>query len=398
VAHFDIASFLAAAVGLLGLLSVCLLVFGRLGVGSIVAFLVAGLIIGQIRSLPADSVLALREFAEIGVVLLLFLIGLEIKPPQLRELGRDAGTLGAPQIALSAVAIGLFIAWQTAASASAIVLGLGFALSSTIVVVQLLNDRNELHSPWGRKAFAILLAQDLAIVPFLLVVSLMAERGAGGLRGGLWMWAILRAAIIVIGIVVAGRFVIGRVLAFSAQQRNEPAFACVTFLAVLAAALAAEEAGLSMALGTFLLGATLSMSPLGHRIAATVEPVKSTLLALFFLSVGLSVDLAVVGRAWAPLLFNVSVILLLKLGIILGLALLLGVAMADALRLSFALVQCGEFGFVLFSAAQAGGLMTAEMSALASVLITISMLATPFLVRLGARLAEKLPAAPQRPH
>ena len=160
----------------------------------------------------------------------------------------------------------------------------------------------------------------------------------------------------------------------------------MSFLGVLAAALAAESVGLSMALGTFLLGATLSMSPFGRHIAATVEPVKSTLLALFFLSVGLSVDLRIVSLTWAPLLLNAVAILVMKSTVVLGLALVLGVTRADAIRLSLALAQCGEFGFVLFSAAQVGGLMTAERVGLASVLITISMLATPFLVRLGDRL------------
>jgi Kef-type K+ transport system membrane component KefB len=141
-----------------------------------------------------------------------------------------------------------------------------------------------------------------------------------------------------------------------------------------------------MALGTFLLGATLSMSPFGRHIAATVEPVKSTLLALFFLSVGLSLDLRIISLTWAPLLLNAAAILLMKSTVVLGLALTLGVTRADALRLSLALAQCGEFGFVLFGAAQAGGLMTAERAGLASVLITISMLATPLLVRLGDRL------------
>jgi glutathione-regulated potassium-efflux system ancillary protein KefC len=267
-----------------------------------------------------------------------------------------------------------------------LVLGLGFALSSTVVVVPLFRDRDELHSPWGSKAFAILLAQDLAIVPLLLVVSLMVEQDSAVADGVSWPWAVGGAVFAVVGIVVGGRYALPWILARAERQKNEPAFACLSFLGVLAAALAAESVGLSMALGTFLLGMTLSMSPLGHRIAATVEPVKSTLLALFFLSVGLSVDLRIVSLTWAPLLLNAAAILLMKSIVLLGLALVLGVTRADALRLSLALAQCGEFGFVLFGAAQVGGLMTAERVALASVIITISMLATPFLVRLGDRL------------
>ena len=382
--HFEVSSFLAAAIGLLGFVSLCLLVFGRLGIGSIVAFLVAGLLVGMIHDLPDESVLALREFAELGVILLLFLIGLEMKPSQLSRLGRDAISFGLPQIAVSAGVIGVY-AWLVLARwDTAVVLGLGFALSSTIVVVQILQDRDELHLSWGRKAFAILLAQDLAIVPFLLVVSLLTERGAGGGGSAVWVWASLRAVVVVAAIVVVGRFVLTRILALATRQQNEPAFVCVTFLAVLAAA--SERAGLSMALGTFLLGATLSMSEFGHRIAMTVEPVKTTLLALFFLSIGLSVDLQVVAQSWAPLLLHTAVILVIKFSIIFALAFCLRLPLAEGLRLSLALAQCGEFGFVLFSTAQSGGLMTAQLTALASMLITISMLATPFLVRFGDRL------------
>jgi glutathione-regulated potassium-efflux system ancillary protein KefC len=387
MSHFELADFLWAVIGILGLISLCLLAFGRLGLGSIVAFLVAGIAIGEIRETPLHTVTALREFAELGVILLLFLIGLETQPQQLRRLGRDALSFGVPQIVLSALAIGLYAWFGFAGWEAAVVLGLGFALSSTVVVVQLLTDRGELDLPWGRKAFAILLAQDLAIVPLLLIVSLLAEQGSGGTAGTSIWWASLRALAVVAGIVIAGRFGFPQVLAIAERQGNQPAFVCVTLLGVLAAALAAETAGLSMALGTFLLGVTLSVSPLGHRIVAAVEPVKSALLALFFLSVGLGVDLRIVSLNWAPLLMHTGGILLIKFAVLFGLATVLGLARADALRLSLALIQCGEFGFVLFGAAQVGGLLTAELSALASILIILSMAATPLLVRLGDRLA-----------
>ena len=147
--HFEVAAFLTAAIGLLGLISLCLLVFGRLGVGSIIAFLVAGVLIEQVRDIPASTVLALRGVAELGVVLLLFLIGLEIKIDQLRRLGRDVLAFGLPQIVLSALVIGLYAWWRFAGWEASLVLGLGFALSSTVVVVPLLTDRDELHSPWA---------------------------------------------------------------------------------------------------------------------------------------------------------------------------------------------------------------------------------------------------------
>jgi glutathione-regulated potassium-efflux system protein KefB len=369
--HFELTAFLTAAIGLLGLISFCLLVFGRLGVGSIIAFLVAGVLIELVRDPSASTVLAQRGVAELGVVLLLFLIGLEIRLEELRRLGRDVLTLGLPQIVISALVIGLYVWWRFAGWEASLVLGLGFALSSTVVVVPLLRERGELHSLWGNKAFAILLAQDLAIVPLLLVVSLMIEQDSADAPSVSWPWAVGSAAIAVVGIVVGGRYGPPGILAIAEQQKNEPAFVCVSLLGVLPAALAAESVELSMALGTFLLGATLSVSPFGRHIAATIEPVKSTLLALSFLSVGLSVDLRIVGLTWAPLLLNAAAILLMKFTVVLGLALALGATRADALRLALALAQCGEFGFVLFGAAQVGGLMTSERVGLASELITI---------------------------
>ena len=226
----EITSFLTTLVGLLGLLCICLLAFGRLGIGSVVAFLVAGIVVGQIHDLPPEKVHLLHEVAELGVVLLLFLIGLEITPPQLRGLGRDALILGVPQIAVSALVIGGYTWWRLTSWESAVVIALALSLSSTMIVVQVLKDRGELHSKWGRKTFAILLAQDLAIVPFLMIISLMAERGSESNADLPWAWALLRAGVIVIGIVFIGRFVLGRVLTIAMRQANEAAFVCAPSL------------------------------------------------------------------------------------------------------------------------------------------------------------------------
>jgi Kef-type K+ transport system membrane component KefB len=147
--HFEVTAFLVPTIGLLSLISICLLVFGRLGVSSIIAFLMAGVVIEQLRDIPASTVLALRGVAELGVVLLLFLIGLEIQLDQLRRLGRDVLTFGAPQIVLSALVIGLYVWWRFAGWQASLVLGLGLALSSTVVVVPVLRDRGELHSSWA---------------------------------------------------------------------------------------------------------------------------------------------------------------------------------------------------------------------------------------------------------
>lgn len=181
---------------------------------------------------------------------------------------------------------------------------------------------------------------------------------------------------VVDAIPLAGRFGLIRLLDLAERQSNQPAFVCLAFLGVLAA------------LGTFLLGATLSSSRLGHRIGAAVEPVKSVLLALFFLSVGMSLDFAVIGRGWVTLLVNTGVVLVLKAAVVFIIAMIAGARRNDAIRLSLALAQCGEFGFVLFVAAQEGNLLPPDLSAFANVLIAVSMVATPFLVRLGDRLTR----------
>jgi glutathione-regulated potassium-efflux system ancillary protein KefC len=387
VHHFDIVAFISAATGVFGFLSITLLIFGRLGIGSIVAFLVAGLVIGYFRDIPAATVLALREFSELGVILLLFLIGIEMKPPELRRLGRDVIAFGTPQIVLTAAVVGGYFWLRSANWTTSTVIGMGFALSSTTLVVQILKDRGEFESNWGRKAIAILIAQDLAIVPFLLAVSLLADQSDGAVADASWLRAGLAAAVVLAAIIAAGRLVMPRLLAVASGQRNTPAFACVTFLGVFGAALASETAGLSMALGAFLLGATLSTSLYRSEIESVIEPCKGVLLALFFLSVGLSIDLRVVGEVWASLLVSTAVVVGIKIGVVIAIALALRHTLPDALRLSFVLAQCGEFGFVLFAAAESRNLMSAELTALGSVLISISMLATTFLMRFADRLA-----------
>ena len=380
--HAELTGFLIAAVCLLSLLCVCLLVFGRLGAGPVVALVFAGLVIGQLHALASDTVRHLHQIADLGLVLLLFVIGLDMSPPRLRALGRDAATLGVPQIVASAAVIGGLVFWQSASWQSAIVLGLALSLSSTIVALRLLEDRGELHSSWGDKTFAILITQDLAAVPFLVAISTLA--GVSGDNGSAlpWYWLVFLAVIVISGIIVLGRFAVTRVLAVATRQANEPAFICATFLAVLVAALASGQAGLSMALGAFLLGITLSVSPFGPRLSTIVEPVKSTLLALFFVNIGASLDLEVLAASWLPVVLNTVAILVIKFAVMFALALLSGILVRDAVRMALVLSQCGEFGFVLFAASQAGGLLTPELSALASVLIAISMLATPFLMRL----------------
>jgi glutathione-regulated potassium-efflux system ancillary protein KefC len=382
--HFDIGSALTAITLLLAITSLSLLAFGRLGLGMVVAFIGAGILLGQFTDLPQGTVSTLREATEFGVVLLLFLIGVELEPKELNRLGRDVAIWGTAQILFTGLLIGIY-AWLVVGKLNAsIIIGLGFALSSTTLVIQMLKDRGELDSPWGRKALAILIAQDLAIVPLLLLVPLLAESpGANSDRSWLKQLPIAIAALVVI--VVIGRFVLPRLLRLAENQKNDAAFSCLTLLSTAAAALISHTVGLSMALGAFLLGLTLSISPYRHKIVKIIEPGKGLLLSLFFISIGLSLDLRIFYSDWFRILLHTSVLLTLKMVAMFVVAIVARLSAPDALRLSSVLSQSGEFAFVLFAAAISAGPAPYD-GALYSALIILSMLATPFLMHLADRL------------
>jgi len=366
----------------------------KLGLGSILGLLVAGVIVGPYSPGPAltNEVATLRHFAEIGVVLLLFLIGLEMKPAKLWSMRREVFGLGSLQILLSGIVIGTYaslffpLTWGVA-----LLVGLTLALSSTAFVVQILQERGEIASQYGSASFSVLLMQDLAIVPLLAIVPVLSSGGKLSEEIPLWEQLLFVAGIIG-AMILIGKFGVPFLLERFARDRNKEAFVFTVMLSVVFAAWAMEHTGLSMALGAFLMGITLSDSKYSLQIEAHIEPYKGILMSLFFVAVGMSLDLKIIWEKPVTLIQHVFLIMLIKIVVLFFLALLFGHSRNNAFRISFLLSQSGEFGFVLFGAALTLGVIDAEMFALGIAVISISMLLTPFYVQAGELFVRNAPA------
>ncbi len=382
---------LFSALFLLLIVSVTVGISKRLGLGSILGLLVAGMIVGPYTPGPylTDEVSTLRHFAEIGVVLLLFLIGLEMKPKKLWTMRKDVFGLGSLQILLSGIFIGAYLSFVMPLSPGvAFLIGLTLALSSTAFVIQILQERGEIASRYGSSSFAVLLMQDLAIVPLLAVVPLLSGEGTVLENNALWQQLLFVLAMI-ISVVVIGRYIVPFLLERFVKDRNREAFVFTVMFSVVFAAWAMEHSGLSMALGAFLMGMTLSNSKYNLQIAAHIEPYKGTLLSLFFVAVGMSLDLGIVMDHPGIILQHVFLIMLFKIVVLFFLALAFGHSRSNAFRISFLLAQSGEFGFVLFSAALVLGIIDTEVFAVGIAVISITMLLTPFYVKMGEVFASR---------
>ncbi|MXP63803.1 potassium transporter [Roseomonas sp. M0104] len=354
----------------------------RLGLGSVLGYIAAGAAIGP-------SVLGLfaapgrvAGVAELGVVLLLFVIGLELNLGRLWALRKDILGLGTAQVlgcgGLAAAGLMLAAGW---AAPAASVAGLGLALSSTALVMPLLEERGELQSPQGQVAFAVLLLQDLAIVPLLALVAFLSPQEAPR-EGSIWGAVALAVAAVAV-VVLVGRFLLNPFFSLLGRAGTREIMTAAVLLVVLGAASLMAMAGLSMAMGAFLAGVLLAESNYRHELEADIEPFRGLLLGLFFLSVGMSVDLGVVAAQWPVLLAGVAGLVAVKVLATHWLARAFGHSPGTALRTALLLAQAGEFGFVLYSAAAAAGVMRPEQASLLVALVTLSMAATPPLVRFG---------------
>lgn len=376
---------LTAAVVLLGASALAIVLFSRAGFGSILGLLATGVVLGPWGEDLGIGATQLRQITEFGVVFLLFIIGLEMEPARLWSLRRAVFGLGAAQVAatglvLAALALLIGVRWQ-----AAIILGFGLALSSTAFVLQLLEERGETGHTHGRLAFSVLLLQDIAVVPLLTLVPLL---GGGLVEDGppFWQRALLTGAMLAV-VVLFGLLLLPRVLDYVARLRNMQAFTSLAVLAVLVAAWALEMAGLSPALGAFLMGMLLSRSRFHHQIQTEVEPFRGWLLSLFFVSVGLSIDLGLLWARWPFILGALLVLVAVKVLILGLLARLFGAGRGDAIRISLLLAQGGEFAFVLFGAAELAGILQRTIFLETVLLISLSMAATPLLARLAHALA-----------
>jgi glutathione-regulated potassium-efflux system protein KefB len=384
-------TFLTSALLILLATSIAVALFKHLGLGSVLGLLVAGIIVGPYSPGPhvTRHVEDVRHFTELGVVLLLFLIGLGMKPSRLWAMRRDVLGLGSLQIIITGIAIGVYYHFYYASWKVALLIGLTFALSSTAFVLQLLQERGEIASKHGNTAFSILLMQDLAIVPLLAIVPILSTTGTLSAEIPLWEQFSIVIGMLVL-ITLFGKYMLPIALKYLADNTNKEGFFLVVMLSVFLAAWSMQIAGLSMALGAFIMGILLSGSRFRLQIQASVEPYKGVLMSLFFVAVGMSIDFHTLASQ--PLLFlqHTFAIVVIKLTVLFFLVMLFGYTSAVATRLSFLLSQGGEFGFVLFGSAKALQVIDDHTFIFAIGVISITMLLTPILVRIGDALASKL--------
>jgi glutathione-regulated potassium-efflux system ancillary protein KefC len=388
----DPSAFVQSAVLLLAVAAIIIAVFRHFGLGSILGLLVTGIIVGPHTPGPfvTAEVEDVRRFTEIGVVLLLFLIGLEMKPRRLWALRHALFGLGSLQIIVSALLIAAYFRIFEANWSTALLIGASFALSSTAFVIQMLRDQGEIASAHGQTAFAILLMQDLAVVPLLAMVPILADTGP--LPDALPLWQQIGSALGMVGLVLfGGRYLVPRALDHLARTHNREAFLLATLAVVLIAATAVERAGMSMALGAFLMGMMLSTSRYSLQIEASLEPHKGLLMSLFFIAVGMSVDLGELALHPVEFALHVLAIIVIKVAVLYALCLGFGTGRGTALKVAFLLAQGGEFGFVLFGAAKALAIIDNRLFVMAVAIISLTMLITPLLARLGNRLARRTP-------
>jgi glutathione-regulated potassium-efflux system protein KefB len=370
---------LVLVVVLLGAAVVALPLFKRLGLGSVLGYLTAGLAIGPFGLGLFTDPQAILHVAELGVVMLLFIIGLEMQPSKLWALRREIFGLGLAQVALCGVVLtgaGLLLGLSPVV---ALVAALGFVLSSTAIVMQLLEDRGETATVAGQRVVSILLLEDLSIVPLLALVAFLAPSGEAAGAGSRWVGVAIGLGAIV-ALVVAGRWLLNPLFRVLAHAKAREVMTAAALLVVLGAALLMQVGGLSMAMGAFLAGVLLSESTFRHQLEADVEPFRGILMGLFFMSVGMSLDLAVVAVAWQQILLLVAVFMSLKAGTVYALARVLKARRGEAITRAALLIQGGEFAFVLYAAAAGAGLLEARVHAVLSAAVIVSMALTPLAV------------------
>jgi len=395
----DLSSILFAIILLLGATAICVTLFQRLGFGSVLGFIVAGIVIGPHTPGPvlSEDVEGLQGIAELGVVLFLFVVGLEMRPKKVWAMRRLLFGLGSLQMLATAGVLAVYAGFVVGHSwQSAVIIGLGLAMSSTAIIMTTLQERGALASEHGQSAFAVLMAQDLWIVPVMALVPILGTRMAPDESTPLWQGVMLVLAVIA-GIFVVGRYLLPFALGYAARMRRSEDFGIFLLLAVIAAAWAVEHAGISMTLGAFLMGMLLSASDYRYQIEAIVAPFKDTLMGLFFISVGMSIELGALLESWDTLLIHVPVLLVVKAAVLIALALAFGVGRAAAIRTGFYLSQSGEFAFVLLGAAAGAGLLSDRGLTLAMLVVAVTMVLTPLIVKLGDWLAGKLQAEPVGP-
>lgn len=380
-------SLLYDAVVLLGFGLFFVLIFRRLGLGATLGYLVAGALVGPQALHLIDGAQSKIGVAELGITLLLFIVGLELNPQRLWTLKKEIFGLGLLQVVLCGLAVSAVVMAISKMStapfsvAAALALGLPLALSSTAQVLPLLQSAGRLRTPFGERAFSILLFQDLSIVPLITIVAVMS-RNPADMNGPPGWLLFIYTVLAVVGLILAGRYLLRPLFRIIGNLGEREMFVFAGLFTVIAAAAVMEALGLSTALGAFVAGVMLADSPYRHELEADVEPFRSILLGLFFLAVGMMLDLHAIADRPFFVIGMAFALIVTKAAIIMGIGLIFKMTWRSALALGLLLSQGGEFGFVLFAQAQHAYLIAPEAASLFGAIVTLSMATTPFLMRI----------------
>lgn len=362
-------------------------IFKRFGLGAVLGYLAAGSVLGPWGLGLVQAGQHTMEFAELGVVLLLFLIGLELKPSRLWNMRYAVFGLGGAQVFLSTILLGAIAQRFGFSLEASLLIGFSLSLSSTAFAIQILSERKQLNTAFGRAAFAILLFQDLVAIPVLALLPLL---GSAAAAGGFSLVSVAKVVGVIAAIILGGRYAIRPFFYLVSSADSREVFSAAALLLVLGVALLVQSVGLSMALGAFLVGVLLSDSEYRHMLEADIEPFKGILLGLFFISVGMSVDYGLVAQKTWVLGIAIFSLIAVKYGVVYGLGRWAKLTSTAARQMASVLPQGGEFAFVIFSAATGLGVLGVQESQMLVVVVIASMVATPLIGLLETFVFSKL--------
>lgn len=380
-AHSFMIDFFTTATVLLGAGLIFVLLFRYIGLGAVLGYLVAGIIVGPDVLGFVTEAESILTFAEIGIVLLLFLVGLELSPRRLWDARGDIFILGPLQVILCGLALfgAILIFYPSFTWQAALVIGLPLALSSTAQVLPLLQSDGRMKTEYGSKSFSILLFQDISIVPLLAIVAAFSRvpEPVGAVSG--WLLLLL-GALAILALVLVGRYILTPLLKIIGNVSERELFIVAGLFTVCASAALMQVIGLSAALGAFIAGVMLAESPYRHELEADIDPFRSILLGLFFLAVGMLLDLDVIWSNPFKIFVSAMALVAIKIAIIFAVGRCRGMSSQSSIVMALFLSQGGEFGFVLFAAAQSALLIEAAAASYFGAIITLSMATTPFLI------------------
>ena len=383
-------TFLTGAALMLGAALLFVIVFRRAGLGATLGYIVSGAVLGPYVLNLVGEARMIQSVAEIGIALLLFIVGLELRPSRLWRLRNEIFGLGLLQVVIAGLALAALIHYLLQFSwGASIAIGLPLALSSTAQVLPMLRNTGELNSPYGERAFSILLFQDLSLIPLITIVASLSRNPEPDAPAGLQLALYTLGA--VVGLVLAGRFFLNPLFRLIGRFSERELFVVAGLFAVIASAAIMHQLHLSVALGAFVAGVMLAESPYRHELESDVEPFRSILLGLFFMSVGMLLDLRVIAERPLAVVGLAVMVIAVKAAVLYPLARVFGMKPGRSISIALLLSQAGEFGFVLFAQAASGRLIAPEAASLFGAVVTLSMVATPFLMMLIDALQKRRP-------